>query len=338
MSKAFIQSADAASDTVDRTRRLLLAALGGLPFAATAADAYPSKPIRLIVPVPPGGPTDSLARMLGEGMISTLNQQVIVDNRSGAGGLIGAAQAANSPPDGYTMLMAFGGIVTIAPSLYKKLPLDPLRELTPVTMLTTAPLVLVAREGGRFKSLADVLAAAGSGGPPSFGSSGNGSSMHLTGELFSRSANVRLTHVPYRGSAPALQDLLAGSVDLAISDAAFYLPQLKAGRVRGLAITGPRRHPLLQDVMTFQEGGVRGLESVTSWQGLFVPRGTPERILDRIRLAALGAIRSPALRANLVGQGYVVDTTSGEDFRRFISEDAARWGGVIRAAGIELEQ
>lgn len=333
------RKADVRHPAASTTRRsLLLASLGALPFARAMAQGYPDKPIHLIVPVPPGGPTDSLARMLGEQMTGTLGQPVVVDNRSGAAGLIGAAAAAKSPADGYTMLVAFSGIVAIAPSLYRKLPLDPLKDLAPVTMLTSAPLILVEREGGRFKSLQDVLDAARHGAQPTFGSSGDGSSMHLTGELFSRSANIKLVHVPYRGSAPALQDLLGGSIDLAISDAAFYLPYLKSGRVKGLAITGSRRHPLLPDIPTFEECGVRGLTDVSSWQGLFMPVGVPSPIFEKVRLAALQAARAPDLRATLTGQGYTIDTTSGAELRQFIAKDAARWGSVIRAAGIQLEQ
>jgi tripartite-type tricarboxylate transporter receptor subunit TctC len=322
-----------------RVARILVSALALLCSGIVVAQAYPDRPIRIVVPVPAGGGSDALARKLGEQMSAQLGQPVIVENRTGSAGLIGAAAVAKAKPDGYTLLLGFTGILSISPSLYKTLPLDPLRELEPVTMLVSSPLVFVARPGSQVGSLEDLLHAARPGAnPPSYGSSGNGSSMHLTGELLSRAAHVPLLHVPYRGSIDALQGILGGQLDTAISDVPFYLPYLQSGKVKGIAITGVRRHPLLPDVPTFAERGLHELDGVVSWQGLFAPAGTPAPVLARIQAAAVQAMRSGELRSFMVGQGYTVDTTAGPAFRRYIADDAARWGRVIRDAHVQLQQ
>ncbi|VCU68637.1 Tripartite tricarboxylate transporter family receptor [Pigmentiphaga humi] len=317
--------------------RYLLAPLLLIAGAAGAQD-FPQRPVRIVVPVPAGGGTDALARKLGERMADSLGQPVVVENRTGSAGLIGAAAVAKAKPDGYTLLLGFTGILAISPSLYRSLPLDPLRELEPVTMLVHSPLLLVGREGGRVAGFDDLRRLGRETPGPSYGTPGNGSSMHLTGELLARSAGIHMLHVPYRGSIDALQALLGGQIDSAISDVPFYLPYLQAGRVKGAAITGTRRHPLLPGVPTFAELGVAQLDEVLSWQGLFAPAGTPPAVLERIRSAAVAAMRSQELRAMMVGQGYTVDTTSGKDFKQFIAADAARWGKIIREAGIRLDQ
>lgn len=319
-------------------RRLFLCCLVYLAAVATAAaQDFPSRPIHIVVPVPAGGGTDALARKLAERMAGTLGQPVVVENRTGSGGLIGAAAVARSKADGYTLLLGFTGILSISPSLYQSLPLAPLRDLEPVTMLVSSPLLLVARPGSRVGSLDDLLRLGRQDPGPSYGSPGKGTSMHLTGELLTRAAGIHFLHVPYRGSIDALQSLLGGQIDTAISDVPFYLPYLQSGKLRGIALTGARRHPLLPDVPTFTERGLAQLDGFVSWQGLFAPAGTPAAVLERIRSAAIGAMRSPDLRAFMVGQGYTVDTTSGRDFKRFITEDAARWGKVIREAGVRSD-
>jgi len=319
-------------------RRLFLCCVAALAAVGPlAAQESSQRPVRIIVPVPAGGGTDALARKLAERMAGTLGQAVIVENRTGSGGLIGAAAVARSKPDGHTLLLGFTGILSISPSLYQSLPLDPQRELEPVTMLVTSPLLLVARKGGPIGSLDDLLRLGRQEPGPSYGTPGKGTSMHLTGELLTRTAGIHFLHVPYRGSIDALQSLLGGQIDTAISDVPFYLPYLQSGRIQGLGITGARRHPMLPDVPTFAERGLAQLDGFVSWQGLFAPSGTPAAALDRIRGAAIGAMRSPELRAFMVGQGYTVDTTSGRDFKRFIVEDAARWGRVIREAGVRID-
>jgi len=319
-------------------RRLFLYCMVSLAAAATAsAQEFPSRPLHIVVPVPAGGGTDALARKLAERMAGTLGQPVVVENRTGSGGLIGAAAVARSKPDGYTLLLGFTGILSISPSLYQSLPLDPLRELEPVAMLVSSPLLLVARPGGRVGNLDDLLRLGRQDPGPSYGSPGKGTSMHLTGELLTRAAGIHLLHVPYRGSIDALQSLLGGQIDTAISDVPFYLPYLQSGKLQGIALTGARRHPLLPEVPTFAERGLAQLDGFVSWQGLFAPSGTPAAVLERIREAAIGAMRSPELRAFMVGQGYTVDTTSGRDFKRFIAEDAERWGRVIRQAGVRSD-
>ncbi len=317
--------------------RLFLVCLATLAAGTAIAQNFPNRPIRIIVPVPAGGGTDALARKLGEQMSTTLGQPVIVENRTGSAGLIGAAAAAKSAPDGYTLLLGFTGILSISPSLYQTLPLDPLRDLEPITMLVHSPLLLVARTGGKVNSLEELVRLGRGNSGPSYGTSGNGTSMHLTGELLSSSAGLKLLHVPYRGSIDALQAILGSQIDTAISDVPFYLPHLQSGKIHGLAITGVRRHPLLPNVPTFAERGISQLDDVLSWQGLFAPTGTPPAVLERIRAAAVSAMRSPELRAFMIGQGYTIDTTSGGEFKAFIAHDAARWKRVVRAAGIRLD-
>ena len=305
---------------------------------AGAAQPYPIKPIRIVVPFPPGGSTDLLARRLGEKLAMAMGQPVVVENKPGAGGTTGADSVAKAAPDGYTLLMGVTGSNAIAASLYPKLPYDPLRDFAPVSQVVSAPLVLAVGAGSGMKSVRDYLAAARAR-PMTYGTPGNGTSMHLTGEMFDLATGVKLTHVPYRGSAPALNDLLGGSLQSMFGDFLVLLPQIKAGKVTPIAVTSLRRHPMLPDVPTIAESGVPGLEQFEagSWQGLFAPAATPPGIVARLNMELVKALDSPDIKEFFGSQGFIVGGTSPEQFRALIEAEVPKWGRVVKAANVKIE-
>lgn len=267
-------------------RRFTFATVATLGIALTPmgwAQTYPNKPIKIVVPFPPGGSTDLLARRLGEKLAASLGQPVVVENKPGAGGTTGADSVAKSPADGYTLLMGVTGSNAISASLYPSLPYDPLKDFAPVSQVVSAPLVLAVAAASPIKTVRDYLVAA-LANPMTYGSPGNGTSMHLTGEMFEMATGVKLTHVPYRGSGPALNDLLGGSLQSMFGDFLVLLPQIKAGKVVPLAVTSIRRHPLLPDVPTVSESGLPGLAGfeATSWQGVFAPATTPRDVVAKL--------------------------------------------------------
>jgi len=308
------------------------ATVGALP---AAAQAWPARPIRIVVPFPPGGSTDLLARRLGERMTASLGQTVIVENRPGAGGTTGADLVAKSPPDGHALLLGVTGSNAIAASLFPNLPDDPVRDFAPVSRLVSAPLVLVVNPRFPARDLAGFIAAAraASASPITYATPGNGTSMHLTGEMFAQAARVALQHVPYRGSAQAMTDLIAGQVQSAFADFLVSLPHIQSGALRALAVTSRERHPLLPDVQTMQEAGLPGFEAA-SWQGLFAPAGTPPAILARLHAEVVAALAAPELREPFARQGFLVGATSPEEFAAFIREEVAKWREVVRAGNI----
>jgi len=250
--------------TANPRRRLTLAALLGLiatPLAITQASAqsFPDKPLRLIVPFPAGGPTDIVARPLGQLLSDSLKQPVVIDNRGGAGGSIGADLVAKSPPDGYTLIMATVGTHAINGSLYKKLPYDPVKDFTPIALVASAPVAVVVNPAQPYKSIGDLVSAANANpGKVSFGSAGSGTPGHLTGEMFAASAGVKLQHVPYKGSAPAVTDLLGGQIPMMFDPLQSVIANVRAGKLRALAISSTKRSPLLPDVPTLAEAGLKG--------------------------------------------------------------------------------
>ena len=305
---------------------------------AGAAQPYPTKPIRIVVPFPPGGSTDLLARRLGEKLATAMGQPVVVENKPGAGGTTGADSVAKAAPDGYTLLMGVTGSNAIAASLYPKLPYDPLRDFAPVSQVVSAPLVLAVGAGSGMKSLRDYLAAARAR-PMTYGTPGNGTSMHLTGEMFDLATGVKLMHVPYRGSAPALNDLLGGSLQSMFGDFLVLLPQIKAGKVTPIAVTSLRRHPMLPDVPTIAESGVPGLEQfeASSWQGLFAPAATPPAVTARLNMEVLKALDSPDIKEFFGSQGFIVGGSSPEQFKALIETEVPKWQRVVKAANVKIE-
>jgi tripartite-type tricarboxylate transporter receptor subunit TctC len=308
-------------------------------FAASSvaiAQPYPAKPIRIVVPFPPGGSTDLLARRIGEKLQAAWTQPVIVENRPGAGGTVGSDAVAKSAPDGYTLLMGVTGTHAISASLFAKLPYDPVRDFTPITLVVSVPLVLVTGPSVPARSLAEVTALARAR-PASltYGSPGNGTSMHLTGEMYNLQAGVATTHIPYRGSAGAMSDLLGGQIAMMWSDILVALPHVRAGKVRAIVTTGAKRHYALPDVPTVAEAGLAGFE-VNSWQGLFGPAGMPPEIVARLNAAVVKTLALPDVREFLTAQGFEPSSeTSGnspEAFAAHVRSEVAKWARVVRAS------
>ena len=320
-------------------RGVLLAGLAAaLPLAAFAQAAYPNKPIRIVVPFPPGGSTDLLARRLGEKLSTSMGQPVLVENKPGAGGTTGADFVAKSPPDGYTLLLGVTGSNAIAASLFPKIPYDTLKDFTPVSQVVSAPLVLAVNSASSIKTVKDYVDAA-KVKPVSYGTPGNGTSMHLTGEMFDLATDGKLMHVPYKGSAPALNDMLGGTLESMFGDFLVLLPQIKAGKVRPIAVSSARRHPMLPDVPTIAESGMAGLEKfeASSWQGIFAPAGMPPALTTRINAEVVKALDSADIKEFFGSQGFIVGGSSPEQFKAFIDSEVPKWARVVKGANIKLD-
>ncbi|MBL6457079.1 tripartite tricarboxylate transporter substrate binding protein [Belnapia sp. T6] len=316
-------------------RRAVLA----LPFLASAASAqdWPGRPIRIVVPFPPGGSTDLLGRRVAEKLSPALGVPVVLENRPGAGGTTGSEMVARAAPDGTTLLFGVTGTHGVAPSLFPRLGYDPLRDFAPVSLVVTAPLVLVTRPDLPARTLAEFIALAKSEpGAITYGTPGNGTSMHLTGVMFDMQAGTRLTHVPYRGSGPALNDLVAGNLATMFGDLLVVLPQLRAGTIRAIAVTGATRHPLLPDVPTIAEAGLPGFLAL-SWQGLFAPAGTPRAIIERLVIEVRSALAAPELRDFFAGQGFAIEVGSPEELRSLLETEIPKWAAVVKAGQVRLD-
>jgi tripartite-type tricarboxylate transporter receptor subunit TctC len=306
-----------------------LAPLLMLPaLPAMAADtAYPDKVIRMVVPYSAGGTGDLVGRLVGNKLTALLNQQVIVDNRGGAGGNIGAEAAVRSPADGYTLVMASTSLAS-NPALQKKMSFDPLRDLVPISQCCGVPMVVVVRPSLPIASIKELIAhAKANPGKLNFASSGIGTGSHLAAELFKVSAGVDLTHVPYKADGQALPDLLAGNVDVMFMFQTSALPQIRAGKLRALAVSSARRSPLLPELPTVAESGVAGYE-FNGWFGLFAPAGTPKPVVDKLAAASMAAVKSPELRARLIEQGFVPVGDTPAEFKRFFAGEVAKWARV----------
>ncbi|HVL55607.1 MAG TPA: tripartite tricarboxylate transporter substrate binding protein [Burkholderiaceae bacterium] len=306
-------------------------------LAQTSAPGYPNKTIRIVVPFPPGGSTDLIGRRLAEKFSASMGQPVIVENRPGAGGTVGSEYAARAAPDGHTLLVGVTGSHGISVSLNPKLPYHPLKDFEPVSALTTTPLVLVVGPQFPAATLAEYVAHARSKpGEVTHSSPGNGTSMHLTGEMFNLVAGTKLVHVPYRGSAGAINDLIGGQVQSMFADLLVAMPFIQAGRIRALALTSPKRHELLPNVPTVAESGYPGFEAL-SWQGLFVPAGTPAEIVERLSRETVSALQSPDVRDSFAKQGMEVRGSSPAEFRAFVEREIPKWAKIIQQAGVTLQ-
>ncbi len=316
---------------------ILLAAIAVANVHAQAPAAnYPAKQIRVIVPFPAGGPTDAIARAIGQKLSETWGQPVIVDNRPGAGGNIGTELAAKSPADGYTL---FIGTVAnaINQSLFAKLPFDFVRDFAPVTQNYVTGLILAVHPSLPAHSVKELIALAKAHpGQLSYSSSGVGGTPHLAGELFNSMAGVKMVHVPYKGSAPAMADLLGGHIQLTFDNMLTVLPQVKAGKLRGLAVTMTTRSPLAPELPTVAEAGLKGFE-VKSWNGVVVPTGTPKEIIARLNGEIVRILRQPDLREKFLVQGVELVPTTPEEFGAFIKQDIAKWAKVIQLSGARAE-
>lgn len=307
-----------------------------LAAGAACAQSYPAKPVRMIVPYAPGGPTDILARAVGQHLTEALGQQVIIDNRPGASGHLGTAQAAKLPADGYNFNMV-GISFAIAPSLGARPGYDALHDFAPVSLIAGVNNVLVVHPALPVKSVKDLIALARrKPGELTYASGGRGGAQHLAGELFSSMANVKMTHVPYRGSAPGLTALMGGEVILGFTDMLITLPHIHSGRLRALAVTGGTRAPQLPDLPTMAEAGLTGY-AVTVWFGLLAPAKTPPEIVQRVQTEIARSLRSPAMRQRLAAMGAEPYGTTPEAFAAFLRTEIAKWSQVVKAAGLDKE-
>src|SRR4051794_34603264 len=321
-------------------RTLAATALAGAltPFggAALAQDKWPSKPITYIVPFPAGGTTDVLARLIAQKLGPVLGTTVIVDNKGGAGGSLGSEMASRAAPDGYTIL---GGTISshaINVSLYPKIGYDPVKSFTPITLIGTNPTVLVVNQASPYKTLADVIAAGKAKKQLTGASAGSGTSQHLSLELLKAKAGIDITHVPYKGSGPAIQDVMAGQVDMMFDTTVVAGPHIESGKLRALAVSSAKRVPSLPNVPTVAESGVPGYE-VVSWQAIFAPAGTPKPIVDRLHNEIAKILREPEIQERLAKLGMQGADLSTEQIAAFQKAEVAKWAAVIKSANIKLE-
>ena len=316
---------------------ICILALGLLAAAGVQAQAWPSKPVTLVVPFPPGGSTDSIARAIGPSLTKTFGQTFIVDNKAGATGTIGAAAVKRAAPDGYTFLVTSLGPLVIAPHLVKGMQYDALKDFDLITVAVQAPNVLVVPSASSHKSLADVIAhEKANPGKMSFASSGNGSSDHLTAELFWLESGTSGLHIPYKGGGPAISDLLGGQVDASFQNVNAVLQHIKAGKLRPLAVTGSKRSPVLPDVPTMTEAGVKDVD-VYSWQGVVGPKALPADVRTKFHDAVVAALNDPAVKAQLTGLGLEVVANTMDQFAAFQQQEFARWKRVIEVRKITAD-
>lgn len=308
--------------------------LFGLTALEATAQDYPAKPIRLIVPFPPGGGNDTIARLMGQKLAPVLGQQVLVDNRPGAGGTIGAELAARSPPDGYTLFLAGVASHAINPNLRKQLPYDPLRDFSAVSLIASAPLLVVLHPSLPATSVKQLVALSKTKpGAINFASNGTGGSSHLAAELFMMMTGTTMVHIPYKGLSPALTDLLSGQVQLMFSSAVAMLPQVKAGKLRAIAMTGAKRSPAIPDIPTVAEAGVPGCET-GSWYGIVAPAKTPRPVIERLSREIATATRSAEISGRLVDEAVIPIGSTPDEFDAHIRRELARWARVIAKARI----
>jgi tripartite-type tricarboxylate transporter receptor subunit TctC len=319
-----------------RTLALAVLAAGAvalLPFGARAETPFPSKALTIVVPFSPGGTTDILARVVGQFMSKDLGQPVIVDNRAGAAGNIGAQMVAHAAPDGYTLLMGTVGTHAINQSLYKKLGFDPIKDFAPISRVALVPNLLVANPSQPFKTVKEMIAyAKANPGKLTFASSGAGTSIHLSGEMFQQMAGVEMQHIPYKGSAPALTDLLGGQTAIMFDNMPSVISHVRAGKLRPIAVTTPTRSPALPDVPTIAESGVPGY-SATSWFGLLAPAATPAPVIARLNASILKALADPEVKKKLAEQGAEPHGEKPEQFAEFIRSETAKWGKTVKVSG-----
>jgi tripartite-type tricarboxylate transporter receptor subunit TctC len=308
-----------------------------LALAQGALAQYPAKPIRLVVPFPAGESVDATARLVGQSWSAALGTQIVVDNRGGAGGTIGSEAVAKSAPDGYTVLWGNSGPLAIGPGLYKKLGYNVAKDFAPVSLVATLPFVLFASPQLPVDSAVELLAyARAHPGEINFGSTGVGSGLHLIAELFRTEAGIQIVHVPYKGVAQALPEIMSGKVQIAFNTIPAFLPHVKAGRLKALAITATSRSPLLPDVPTMPEIGLPGVLG-TGWHAVVVPAATPPEIVDRLHITLVETIARPEMRTALVAQGAQPVGGSPEDLKIFMRDEAKKWAEVIRASGARAD-
>jgi tripartite-type tricarboxylate transporter receptor subunit TctC len=316
--------------------RLLSLVFAALLGSGAGAQVYPAKPVKVLVPFAPGGTVDIVARLVSAKLAEELGQQFVIDNRGGAGGTIATAMAAKAPPDGYTLLAAHQGVAFNA-TLYRALPFDTAKDLLPVAMIGPTPNVLVVTRSFAPRTVQEFIAyARANPGAIAYGSGGIGSAGHLSVELLQSLADITLTHVPYKGSGPALGDLVAGQIQAMLLTLPAAMSYIKGGKVRAIATSGAKRSPAMPDLPTIAEAGVAGYE-YAPWYGWFAPAGTPAAIVERLNLAMNKAISAPALKEQLSALGLEAEPMTSERFAALFAADITRWGGIIRRLGLRSD-
>jgi tripartite-type tricarboxylate transporter receptor subunit TctC len=325
-------------------RRHVLAALSSLPLAARAQGAWPSRPVRIVVPFAAGGTTDILARALAPELQRAFGQSFIVDNKPGAGGNTGAAEVSKAAPDGHTFLMGTVGTHAINPSLYARMPYDHVKDFVPASLVAGVPNVLVVNPAHALKNGIDsvpalIRHAKANPGRLNMASSGNGTSIHLAGELFKALTGTFMLHLPYGGSGPALIDLMAGNTDLMFDNLPSSLPHIRSGKLKALAVTSAVRSAALPDLPTIEEAGgpaLKGFEA-SSWFGLLAPAGTPMDVVNRLQAEVAKSLAAPAIRDRLSSQGAIPSGNTSAEFARYIAAETAKWAKVVKASGAKVD-
>jgi tripartite-type tricarboxylate transporter receptor subunit TctC len=319
-----------------RALQMCMLCVAALCAGQALAQAYPSKPVRLVVPFPPGGPTDILGRAIGAKLGELLGQPVVIDNRGGAGGGIGADNVAKSAPDGYSLLLGTTGTHTINPNLYSKLPYDPIKDFAPISLVVKYLNILVVNPNVPVHSVAELIALARQKpGEVTFGSAGNGSSNHLTAEMLAAMTGVKMQHVPYKGSGPALNDVIAGQITFMFDQYSTVGPNIKAGKLRAIGIATRERHPLLPDVPTIAET-IPGFE-VSPWYAMFAPAGTPKPIIDRLNADLIKVMSSPEIHERMTTLGWDPVTCTPEQLAAQIKSELAIWADVVKKSGARID-
>ena len=314
-----------------------LIAILSFAFAVNAygQDAWPTRPVRMILPFPPGGGTDILGRLIAERLSASIGQPVVTENRGGAGGNVGAEAAARSAPDGYTIVLVAPSLA-ISPTLYSKINYDPVKDFAPISLVATVPNVMVTQPSLPGQLQEFVAVAKAKPGALNFGSGGAGTSNHLAGELFNIVTGTKLVHVPYKGVNLAMQDVLAGNVHLVFIGIPAAAPHIKAGKLRALAIVAPQRSSALPDVPTVAEAGLKDFE-VTTWYGILAPAGTPQPVVRRLNAELVKVMHAPEMKEKLTATGTEPITSTPEEFAAYIKREIAKWGDVIRKAGVKAD-
>lgn len=318
-------------------RSILVGLAAGTLLVAPIAGAqdYPARPVKLVVAYPPGGAVDQVARLLAEKLTASLGQPVVVENRAGAGGLVGSDAVAKSANDGYTLLLGTVSSHAIAPSVYRKMPYDPVADFAPVSLVALTPYIITVNPSVAARTLPELIALAKSKPDGlNFGSSGTGTTPHLAGELFNTMAGTKIAHIPYKGSAPMLTDLLGGQVQVAFDNT--VIPNIKAGKLRGLAVTGPARLAAVPDIPTAVEAGLPGYEAV-GWMGLYAPKGTPAPVVQRLAAETAKAMAAPDVRDKLNAMGFQAKTDTPTEFDAYLRSEMAKWAKVARDANVQPE-
>ena len=318
------------------TAGVVLAALVLAPVTLRA-QSYPSKPIRLIIPFPPGGSTDILGRSLAQKLSEAWGQQVLVDNRGGAGGTIGADLAAKAPADGYTLLMGHIGTLAVNVALYPKLSYDPVRDFAPVSMVALVPNVLVVHPALPVKNVTELIAyAKANPGKLNYSSGGNGSAAHLAVEYFKLQTKTEIVHVPYKGTGPSVTDLIAGQVSMTMTGAPAVMPHVQSGRIRALGVSSPQRIPALAQIPSVAEAGVPGFDA-TQWYGVVAPAGTPKEVIAKLNAEIRKIMQSKEMLDRLNTEGAIAAAGTPEQFGAYIKNEIVRWGVVVKAAGMKAD-